>query len=129
MALRPAVFDRDMAALNVAGFFQSLAKSSYQVFRTVSGSAVEKPDHRYRRLLRPRRKRPRNRCSAKKRDELAASHSITSSAATSKPGGTVRPIAFAVLRLTTVSNLVAACTGRSAGFSARPVRAAKAGPF
>src|SRR5215467_2430372 len=35
-------------------------------------------------------------------------HSITSSAATSRPGGTGRPSAFAVLRLTIVSNLVAA---------------------
>jgi len=42
-------------------------------------------------------------------------YSITSSAATSKPGGTVRPSAFAVLRLTTVSYLVGVCTGRSAG--------------
>src|SRR4029453_10269954 len=44
-------------------------------------------------------------------------HSITSSAATSRPGGTVSPSALAVLRLRTVSNLVAACPGRSAGFS------------
>jgi hypothetical protein len=49
-------------------------------------------------------------------------HSITSLAATSRPGGTVRPIALAVLRLTTVSNLVAACTGRSAGLSPRRMR-------
>src|SRR6202022_2221585 len=49
-------------------------------------------------------------------------YSITSSAATSRPGGTVRPSAFAVLRLTAVSNLVAACTGRSAGLSPRRMR-------
>src|SRR6266480_2253984 len=49
-------------------------------------------------------------------------HSITSSAATSRPGGTVRPSTFAVLRLTTVSNLVAACTGKSAGLSPRRMR-------
>jgi transposase len=53
---------------------------------------------------------------------LAPRHSITSSAATSRPGGTVRPSAFAVLRLTIVSNLVAACTGRSAGLSPRRMR-------
>jgi hypothetical protein len=49
-------------------------------------------------------------------------YSITSSAATSRPGGTVRPSALAVLRLTIVSNLVAACTGRSAGLSPRRIR-------
>src|SRR5262249_59646847 len=70
------------------------------------------------RLLRARRERPRDRHAAEQRYELAPpNHSITSSAATSRPGGTVRPSAFAVLRLTIVSNLVAACTGRSAGLS------------
>jgi hypothetical protein len=49
-------------------------------------------------------------------------HSITSSAATSRPGGTVRPSAFAVLRLMTVSYLVGTCTGRSAGFAPRRMR-------
>src|SRR5262245_47941141 len=44
-------------------------------------------------------------------------HSITSSAMASTDGGTSRPSAFAVLRLMGSSNLVAACTGRSAGFS------------
>ena len=40
-------------------------------------------------------------------------YSITSSARTSKGGGTVRPSAFAVLRLMTRSNLVGCSTGRS----------------
>jgi hypothetical protein len=44
-------------------------------------------------------------------------YSITSSARASRDGGTVRPIAFAVLRLITNSYLVGAWTGRSAGFS------------
>src|SRR5215831_6266367 len=73
------------------------------------------------RLLRARCERPGGR-AAEQRDELAPLHSITSSAATSRPGGTVRPSAFAVLRLTIVSNLVAACTGRSAGLSPRRMR-------
>ena len=33
--------------------------------------AVEEPDHRHRRLLRPRRERPRGRRAAEQRDELA----------------------------------------------------------
>ena len=49
-------------------------------------------------------------------------YSMTSSAAISKPGGTVKPSAFAVLRLTTVSNFVGVCTGRSAGFAPRRMR-------
>ena len=46
-----------------------------------------------------------------------AGYSITSSARASKVGGTSRPSALAVLRLTINSYLVGACTGRSAGFS------------
>jgi len=67
-------------------------------------------------LLRPRPKRPGRR-AAEKRDELAASHSITSSASESRLSGIVTPSALAVLRLITSSYLVGACTGRSAGFS------------
>jgi hypothetical protein len=44
-------------------------------------------------------------------------YSITSSARASSVGGTSRPSAFAVLRLSTRSYLVGACTGKSAGFS------------
>src|SRR6516162_3783382 len=73
-------------------------------------------------LLRACRARPRGRRTAEQRDELAALHSITSSAATSRPGGTVRPSAFAVLMLRAVTNLVAACTGRSVGLAPRRMR-------
>src|SRR5262245_5372410 len=74
-------------------------------------------------LLRARRERPRNYRATHKRDELAAlHHSITSSAATSRPGGTVRPRAFTVLILMTVSYLVGTCTGRSAGLAPRRMR-------
>src|SRR5258707_11971820 len=58
-----------------------------------------------------------DRRAAEQRDELAAVHSITSSARASSVSGTVRPSALAVLRLITNSYLVGACTGRSAGFS------------
>jgi hypothetical protein len=44
---------------------------------------------------------------AEKRDELAAFHSIISSASVTRLGGTVRPSALAVLRLMMSSNLVA----------------------
>ena len=44
-------------------------------------------------------------------------YSITSSARASRVAGTSRPSVLAVLRLITISYLVGACTGRSAGFS------------
>src|SRR5262245_24421093 len=48
---------------------------------------------------------------------LTSDHSITSSARASTVVGTSRPSVLAVLRLITSSNLVGACTGRSAAFS------------
>jgi hypothetical protein len=50
------------------------------------------------------------------------SHSIISSALSRIEDGTSRPSDFAVLRLTTRSYLVGACTGRSPGFSPRRMR-------
>src|SRR5262249_41153283 len=85
--------------------------------RVVEGRPQDAQSNEPVRLLRARGERPRGRCAAEQRDELAAHHSITSSARASSVGGTVRPSAFAVLRLITSSYLVGACTGRSAGFS------------
>src|SRR5262245_39206905 len=65
-------------------------------------------------LLRPRRERPRDR-AGKQGDELAPSHSITSSASASSLSGIWRPSAFAVFRLITNSNLVGCWTGSSPG--------------
>src|SRR5262249_51786945 len=48
---------------------------------------------------------------------LPSHHSITSSASASSLSGTVRPSAFAVVRLMMNSNFVGCTTGRSAGFS------------
>jgi hypothetical protein len=49
--------------------------------------------------------------------DMASAHSITSSARASRVGGTVRPSAFAVLRLIMNSNFVGCSMGRSAGFA------------
>src|SRR5262249_17003548 len=89
--------------------------------RSVGGSCclrerAKKSDQRLLRLLRPRGERPRRRRAAKQRDELAALHSITSSAASSI-GGTVRPSALAVLRLMNSSTFVVCSTGRSAAMA------------
>src|SRR5262249_18750425 len=56
--------------------------------------------------------------------EFPPLHSITSSARASRLCGTVRPSAFAVLRLITNSIFVIWITGRSAGFSPLRMRAA-----
>ena len=50
--------------------------------------------------------------------KLAPLYSITSSAATSRPGGTVRPSAFAVLRFTTIWYLVSGQIADRVGMSA-----------
>src|SRR5262249_54031202 len=67
-------------------------------------------------FLRARRERPRSR-AAEERDELAPSHSITSSATSSRSRGISRLSDLAVLRLMTSSYLVGCSTGRSAGFA------------
>src|SRR5262249_26987030 len=94
-------------------------------FRIVRSQAAR--EHAYaphrRLLLRPRRERPRRR-AAEQRDERAALHSITSSAATSILSGTVMPSAFAVLRLMANSNFTVCWTGKSAGFSPLRMRPA-----
>src|SRR5262249_90787 len=66
-------------------------------------------------LLRARGEGARDCRAAEQSDELAPSHSITSSARASNGGGTVRPIAFAVLRLMTSSNVVGCSIGKLAG--------------
>src|SRR5262249_39573470 len=63
-------------------------------------------------LLRARRKRPSRRAT-EQRDELAAFHSITSSAMASRVAGTVRRSIRAVGALMTSSNLLDCTTGRS----------------
>src|SRR5207237_2395759 len=78
--------------------------------------AVEIADHRHRLLLRAQQTRRRHH-AAEQQQQLAAVHSMTSSARVRIEGGTVRPSAFAVLRLTTSSNRVGCSTGRSAGLA------------
>jgi hypothetical protein len=55
-------------------------------------------------------------------------YSITSSARPRIESGIVRPIAFAVLRLRTMSNFVACSTGRSVGFAPLKILSTKYAP-
>src|SRR5262245_32869556 len=69
MTFSPAIFDRHVPALDEAFFASALAEGGRHGGVSARRLAVEKPDHRHRRLLRARRERPRRR--AEKRDELA----------------------------------------------------------
>src|SRR5262245_53322530 len=121
MPFRPAKIDEDVLALDVTKVAQSISKSLEPTFHARGRACTEKTDARHpRRLLRACHDRPRRRCAAERRHELAAPHALTSPARASAGPVTSRPSAFAVLRLITSSYLVGACTGRSAGFS--PVR-------
>src|SRR5215831_7523428 len=103
----------------MAGLFRVYARRPF-LFTTptpVSSSICHISDHWHSRLLRARRERPRRRRAAEQRYELAALHSITSSASESRLSEILIPSALAVLRLITVSNLVGCSTGRSAGFA------------
>src|SRR5262245_4652107 len=71
MFLRPAVFDRDILPLDITGFLKTFTEGSHKERVSSGCSAAEKPDHRHRRLLRPRRERPRGRRAAEKRYERA----------------------------------------------------------
>src|SRR5262245_56308312 len=120
-ALRPAIFYRQILALDIAGFLQALTESTQAVFVQVRRIAAQKSDHGHHRLLRTRCERPRCRCAAEKRDELAPHHSITSSASASGFSGMVTPSALAIVRLMTKSNLVGCSIGRSDGFAPRMI--------
>ena len=117
LIVRPAVFDCDIATLDIAGLVKALFER-VRHRRVPLGRRAIKKSNDGQACLRPRRQRPRCRRAAEQRDELAPrAHSITSSARASSVGGTSRPSALAVFRLMISSYLVGACTGRSAGFS------------
>src|SRR5262249_62245571 len=98
MALQPVILDQDVSALDISRFAQRGTKCCNTAGKGTGCPTMNKSDNRHRRLLRARRERPRRR-AAEQRDELAALHSITSSARASSVGGTSRPSALAVLRL------------------------------
>src|SRR5215469_13933464 len=73
LVLCPAILDRHILALDVAGFTKALAECG-QISCTIDRRrAAEEPNHRHRRLLRARHERPRRR-TTEQRYELAASH-------------------------------------------------------
>src|SRR5215470_12292512 len=121
MIVRPAVFDRYVLVLDVAAVLEALAECAQSVCTGVRRSLFEEPDHRHRRLLRAARERPTSSRAAEKRDEVAALHSITSSARSNIDVGILMPIALAVWRFTASSNVVGCSTGKSAGLAPRRI--------
>src|SRR5262249_25671927 len=121
---RPARLDRKIAADRPAQLIQPFPQCGEPPLRLGVGFGCTgqdaDPPHR---LLRAGDERPSRR-AAEKRDEFAASHSITSSASAISRGGTSRPSALAVLRLITRSNAVGCTTGRSPTFSPLSTRPA-----
>src|SRR5262245_52727246 len=110
------MFYYDVASFNVAEVPEPF-NQGFEIGPLFLGTASgpKHPDYRNSsRLLRARRERPRGR-PAEHGDELAAFHSITSSASASSVGGMVRRSILAVSALRTSSNLLARRTGRSAG--------------
>src|SRR5262249_26298193 len=117
LTVSPAQFKRNVLAFDVSGLPEALAKSAQIIPEGLGRLGMQKSNHRHRRLLRACRERPRDRRAAEQGDKLAALHSITSSVRASSVIGRSKPSALAVFRLITSWNLVACCTGRSAGFS------------
>src|SRR5262249_22189474 len=72
-ALRPAVFDRQILALDVAGFAQSLTERGQRRGTRTRRAAAEETDHRHRRLLRSQTSR-RGQQAAHNKHQLAAGH-------------------------------------------------------
>jgi hypothetical protein len=68
-----------MSALNALFAHIQPRSSNVEVIGSSIISAIEKPDHRYRRLLRARRERPCRRAS-EQRDEVAPPHGSSSQA-------------------------------------------------
>src|SRR5258708_6039924 len=98
------VLDRYVPAFDIAGFVEAFAERGRVGCADIGRAGVDEPDHRQRRLLRACCERPRGCRAADKRDEFAASHSITSSARSRSDSGIVSPSALAVLRLMAISN-------------------------
>src|SRR5262249_28012897 len=119
VAAAPAVVDAYIAPDDPAQFAEPLQEPC---IAGLSFGIVRHPGHKHAdapntlRLLRVCLQRPCRRHAAEKRYEVAALHSITSSARASSIGGMSRLSERAVCKLRTNSNLVDCRTGRSAGF-------------
>src|SRR5262249_13713099 len=119
---RRPMLDRKVATLDPAEFAQLLHKSGDPLALDRRRARAQETDGRQLAgLLRARRKRPCSHSAAEERNELAALQSITSLARSNIDVGIVTPIALAVRRFTTSSNVVGCSTGKSAGLAPRRI--------
>jgi mRNA-degrading endonuclease RelE of RelBE toxin-antitoxin system len=87
LALRPAKLNRHVLTVDVTRLIQTFAKADDSTGISVGRPATEESDHRNRRLLSAHFERPHARRAGEYRNELAPSHSITSSARARIDGG------------------------------------------
>ena len=73
ITLSPTEFNCDVSTFDITASVEAPVECSHEARECAWRRDIEKPDHRHRRLLRARRKRP-DRRAAEKRDELAPSH-------------------------------------------------------
>src|SRR5262249_46808153 len=122
----PALLDVDIATFDPPEILQAPAERRHA--ESAFGVLLRQPRNQHAdavhllALLGARRQRPR-RHAAEQRDELAASHSITSSARASSIGGISRPSTLAATTLMISSYLVGISTGKSPGFVPLRMRA------
>ena len=74
MTIRPAVFDSDIPAFDKTSVNKALAECVYKVCGISRRRNSQKPNYRNLRLLRRSNRRPRNRRSATKRNEIPPPH-------------------------------------------------------
>src|SRR5262249_54232954 len=121
-SLPPPILDRKGATLDPAQFAPLLHKNGDPPALDGRRARAQETDGRQLAgLLRARRKRPCSHSAAEERNELAALQSITSLARSNIDVGIVTPIALAVRRFTTSSNVVGCSTGKSAGLAPRRI--------
>jgi hypothetical protein len=75
LTCQPVVLNDYVLALDVTGFVEALAERRRKARTALGRPSVDEPDHRYRRLLRLRRERPR-RSAAKEGDKLTTLQSM-----------------------------------------------------
>src|SRR5262249_1509579 len=89
LSLSIAILDCYVLVFDVARFGQGPEKCREIRRHRSWRSGMKKPNHRHRRLLRASDERPCRCRAADQRDEVAALHSITSSASASRVGGAI----------------------------------------
>jgi len=117
----PAIFDYDGSTFDPSEFTQPRHKGSCPGTPGRSVRTQEPYGWQSARLLPAYRHWPRDRARESCHELAPSHHSMTSSARASSAGGTSRPSAFAVIRLSARSNLVGCSTGISPGFAPRRI--------